>query len=405
MKWQAVSHPKMEELARRLGICRCFAVGVMESLWNFAATHYPTGFIPQANAKDLAESLRFEGDKIQLVRHLVAVRFLDKVKGGYLIHDWPEHCEDRVNRSLARSAELFADGSMPSFSRLTENEKRTAEAAYREKFGRAHTVPPKANSGRPTDTDTDTSTLTDTPDLPEEADQSADPSRTDRRGSGGRGGGVSSVGRSAELHSSSGEEEPGRRARPGPEPGSGGDASGHRAGSAARPPESPPEAREAFNRSTPAQEEYRPVADGVGGGLGLPGNQARKTGEPVAVGDMLAGVARFRPSREGPAPRGREDQVRAQAQRICGLTGERVDLYLPWWCEVVRRCGRDTSARVALEDAVRYVENCMDPAARKRKDLGELKKPGAYIASKLMEAGVKLPPKPAVRARGWGQAC
>ena len=54
--------------------------------------------------------------------------------------------------------------------------------------------------------------------------------------------------------------------------------------------------------------------------------------------------------------------------------------------------------RDVLVEAVRYARDCLDPTARRMKDLGELKKPGAYIAGKLRDAGVKLPPPPAVRA-------
>ncbi|MBW7865406.1 MAG: hypothetical protein H3C30_13470 [Candidatus Hydrogenedentes bacterium] len=190
-----------------------------------------------------------------------------------------------------------------------------------------------------------------------------------------------SVGRSgsADLHLYSREEE----SPPGPTP------------------EFIPEAREAFNGSTPAPEDDRPVADGVGGGAGL----AVKDGQPAAVGNVVAGIMAGlprQPAREGKRERRPPEWARKKAAEIMAITREPPQ-YADWWERVVGLCNQEQ--REVLQEAMNYARDCMDPVARIRKDLGELKKPGAYIASKLMEAGVKLPPKPAVRARGWGQAC
>ena len=37
-----------------------------------------------------------------------------KIKRVARLHDWPEHAEDSVHKTLARRLELFANGQRPS---------------------------------------------------------------------------------------------------------------------------------------------------------------------------------------------------------------------------------------------------------------------------------------------------
>lgn len=61
-----------------------------------------------------------------------------------------------------------------------------------------------------------------------------------------------------------------------------------------------------------------------------------------------------------------------------------------WWAEtvsLVRAGGQEHT----FEDAIRYAQGCADPYMRKLKDLGELEKPGAWIAGELKKVGIQLP--------------
>lgn len=69
-----------------------------------------------------------------------------------------------------------------------------------------------------------------------------------------------------------------------------------------------------------------------------------------------------------------------------------------WWCQALE-CIREHGELVSeLEGALSYAEDCACPVTRQRKDLGELKQPGSYLAGKLMFSArrekVVLPPIP-----------
>lgn len=83
----------------------------------------------------------------------------------------------------------------------------------------------------------------------------------------------------------------------------------------------------------------------------------------------------------------------SKAAHILCLTGE-PQHYLAWWAIVVQRCAGSPDHYTALREAFDYAADCADPVKRKKKDLGELQNAGAYIASRLKQAGVQLPPRP-----------
>jgi hypothetical protein len=71
--------------------------------------------------------------------------------------------------------------------------------------------------------------------------------------------------------------------------------------------------------------------------------------------------------------------------------------YVDWWRRACRLAA-DSGGLGVLEEAVKYVEDCRDPAVRRAKDLGELKRPPAFIAGRLKahlaSCGQALPPPP-----------
>lgn len=130
MKRGTPDHPKMFQLARKLGVPRAHAVGMMEVLWHWVARFAPAGDIGKWDDAEIAAACDWRDAPEDFTDALVSAGWIDRSDEFRLIvHDWPEHCEDSIHTSLARSGKLFADGSMPSTSRLNANEKVKAEEA------------------------------------------------------------------------------------------------------------------------------------------------------------------------------------------------------------------------------------------------------------------------------------
>ena len=140
MKRAALGCSKMIDLAERLGIRRWGAVGLLESLWWFASREAPHGDLARFSAKAIARQLDWTGNPDRLIDALVESRWLDRVDGMLLVHDWHEHADSEVQRKVARSGKPFASGFLPSFARLTKEERELAAKA----FGESAVRPPCA---------------------------------------------------------------------------------------------------------------------------------------------------------------------------------------------------------------------------------------------------------------------
>lgn len=68
-----IDHAKTLGLAASLDIDECFAVGILESLFQWVSKHRFTGELTGAKPKVLAAAIRYRGDADALVRALVAV--------------------------------------------------------------------------------------------------------------------------------------------------------------------------------------------------------------------------------------------------------------------------------------------------------------------------------------------
>ena len=124
MKRGTVDHPKTKKLAKLLELPRYAAVGILESLWHFAARYCPTGDVGRYGDDELAEDLGWTGDPKALTDALVEAEWLDRNDTHRLIvHDWPEHCDDAVHMHLARATKWFADGTEPKMVRFAKAEK------------------------------------------------------------------------------------------------------------------------------------------------------------------------------------------------------------------------------------------------------------------------------------------
>jgi len=133
MKSGTPSHPKVRRLARRLGIPRAHAVGLLCWLWDSAERLCPAGDIGRLEDADIAEEVMWEGDPAALVSALVTEQLFDANDTHRLvIHDWAEHCSQFVHRRVARSGKLFADGSPPNIGYLTAAEREAYQKLHPE---------------------------------------------------------------------------------------------------------------------------------------------------------------------------------------------------------------------------------------------------------------------------------
>ena len=138
MKRGTPDHPKVIELMDALDVSKIVAVGVLESLWHWAAKYALSGRVDQYRPSTIARSIGYEGDAVALIEGLRTAKWIDRVSapgGGEMLvlHDWPDHADDMVHMTLARRNETFADGSLPSLTRFHQREKEKLEKVYARK--------------------------------------------------------------------------------------------------------------------------------------------------------------------------------------------------------------------------------------------------------------------------------
>jgi hypothetical protein len=145
----AMENPKIGRLARLLGMDWVTAWGLATALWQWSTKYAPTGLVTTQTVEDFCDRIRFGGDPDDLSAAFAGAGLFDDHAKGWLIHDWPEHCEDSVHMALARKGAYFADGTKPKMNRLSVKEKEEAEALYaRQDAQEAHSVQPKGESVR-----------------------------------------------------------------------------------------------------------------------------------------------------------------------------------------------------------------------------------------------------------------
>lgn len=134
MKTGAPDHPKMTHLAVLLKVPPYSAWGLVEGLIHATRAFAPRGNIGRFSDDQIAQLLRWDGKPSDLVKALADARWLDAhKKHRWVVHDWPDHCEDAVHMRLARANERFADGTIPKLTRLTADERAEISAKYEQK--------------------------------------------------------------------------------------------------------------------------------------------------------------------------------------------------------------------------------------------------------------------------------
>lgn len=111
MKRGTPRHPKVMDLADRLGCDRPSALGYLELLWHFAAEMAPQGDVGRFADKRIEAALDWVGrgkPAGKLIRALVDARWMDlDAKCRILVHDWKDHCDDSTKKKLVRAGLSF----------------------------------------------------------------------------------------------------------------------------------------------------------------------------------------------------------------------------------------------------------------------------------------------------------
>jgi hypothetical protein len=108
VKRGTIEHPKMTRLAKLLDVERWGAVGIMESLWHFASRHAMQGNIGKWSDEEIASAVAWSGEASVLITALLSAGWLDRSKRHrLLIHDWKDHADDAVRKTLRNRKEVI----------------------------------------------------------------------------------------------------------------------------------------------------------------------------------------------------------------------------------------------------------------------------------------------------------
>jgi len=149
----------MKHLALLLGLKRYEVVGLMESLWHFAASYAKRGDIGRWTNHAIASAIEWSGEPDALVAALVESKLVDDDPVHRLIvHDWEDHCDQTVGRSDEVRKLGFARKSPTNPSAQLDNasEQLAEPSAQLEKtvknypaLSQSHKPEPKSISHKP----------------------------------------------------------------------------------------------------------------------------------------------------------------------------------------------------------------------------------------------------------------
>ena len=125
MKRGCPRHPKVADLALRLGIPKYSAVGLLEMLWHFAAEFSPRGDIGRHSDAVIAESIEWSGDPEILLAALIETHWVDPVElpDRLVLHDWHNHCDDYTKKKVKGLGVEFA-----SLQKILDNSRKVSPA-------------------------------------------------------------------------------------------------------------------------------------------------------------------------------------------------------------------------------------------------------------------------------------
>lgn len=114
MKLGTVQHPKFIKLARRLKLKPYEAAGVLEMLWAMAAQYTDDGDLSRFDNDDIACYIGWDGDSAELVTALVDLRWIDRIEGRLVIHDWDDHKPYFVTERLRKREQRAGTTKKPA---------------------------------------------------------------------------------------------------------------------------------------------------------------------------------------------------------------------------------------------------------------------------------------------------
>lgn len=91
-------HPKLKQLARRLGTTPRDAIGVLHLLWWWALDYAQDGDLTRHDPDDVADACWWDGDPAALLGALAAAGFVD---ADGRIHDWHVYAGKLIDRRRA----------------------------------------------------------------------------------------------------------------------------------------------------------------------------------------------------------------------------------------------------------------------------------------------------------------
>lgn len=103
MKRGTFDHPKMMQIASRLGIPRYAAGGLLEALWHWTGRFAPQGDVGRWANSMIAQGCYWDGDPNELIAALVEAGWLDECQENRLVvHDWDDHADQTTKKALQR---------------------------------------------------------------------------------------------------------------------------------------------------------------------------------------------------------------------------------------------------------------------------------------------------------------
>lgn len=114
MKQGTMRHPKTLRLARILDIDTWGAYGLVCSIKEVAVEYARAGDIGRLSNEEIAHYVGWRDDPGKLIGALLEAGWLERCETHRLVvHDWSDHAEAWVRKSLDRNGLLFCDGSSP----------------------------------------------------------------------------------------------------------------------------------------------------------------------------------------------------------------------------------------------------------------------------------------------------
>ena len=118
-------HPKIYQLADTLETGNCEAVGVVVSLWLWAAKNAPDGDLSRFPVRALGDAVGWRGDTKRLYQSLVACGFIDEDGENTRLHDWEEYAVRLMeinDRKKKQELERYRRYRQQKKKRTVENE-------------------------------------------------------------------------------------------------------------------------------------------------------------------------------------------------------------------------------------------------------------------------------------------